>query len=1047
MSRKLPEELVPVLAKVGHHWPEADEDGLRRAAALWREFGTEAERLSRRGGESAQRVTGENSGPAVEAFAEHWTGFAGGGRGYLDDAQGAAELVAKAFDGAAEATDTCKSALVAELTELAEKLKAAEAAEAKAKAEKGGGLLGAVTKVVDTAVAEVGEAVDIAAAKLKIGELLDELCRAMKHGLQGALKEPAVTALERLAKTDGQAAHGRSAKLRELSAETGAGQLTGALGGPAAGAAAVGGVRTLSAAVGPDGRLLTDDSGHPLLQDQNGKLVAGVEGVTVPVGPDGRPVVGADGKVAVLGADGQPLVGVALGVNGKPLTDAQGNPVTVAADGELGGSGLSVALDADGKPLLGSDGRPVVLGPDGRQVPGADGRTGVRAGVQTAGLPTDVQTGVDTDLSERSAVTGVGLRSGVAGTGVQAGTGLGDYGSGDGSAGSSYGGSSYGGSSGHSGPGGGGYRYRQDSYGYGGVGTGGAGYSDYSDSSDYDNPPAVHRTSVQTGPVSVRTDSVALEPPQTGSDYGSPGGYGPGPGAGSGAGSGGGYGSGYGSGSGDGLSGAGGSSGGGGWRSVDPSAGSVPPVPTPGGYGPVGGSVGGGVGGGSVGGPVGGPVGGGPVVTGPVGGTPSAPSAPGTPGLPGAPGASGAPGGPVGGPVGGPIGGTAPGAPAAAGQPVGGVIGAGTGIAPQDTRPGAVPRMPVGVPFPGAGLGANPGAGAGGTTPAPARAYGDPTADFRRRPDLPVLGEAHGTSGWAAVPTGELGAAYLLARAARRRGVPLTGGPEHERTIADSRPYGVPGGLGPVDPAHQAEAELRAPQAAEGFAAPHPDPRTGTWTEVLNGGGYREQGRANNCVELSLSGLDSYAGHPTCGAPRLPDGPSGERGGRDRAERELGTQFRDLGDGEQAHLRLAEALLHSGHGAQAVLLTMDEFGRSHTWNAAVHAGAITYLDHQTGRQSAVPLYGADHGLWAIAVDAQSRPVDLSDLQLAVPAPKSEPRSEPRSEPGAEPVPEPDAESVQAPGRPAAAPEQPVPPRSRLTIHRASAGTSARSAQR
>ncbi|MGE7436731.1 toxin glutamine deamidase domain-containing protein [Kitasatospora sp. NPDC001175] len=1026
MSRKLPEELVPVLAKVGHHWPEADEDGLRRAASLWREFGTEAEQLSRRGRESAQRVTEENSGPAMEAFGRHWTDFSGGGRGYLDDATGAAELVAKAFDGAAEATDTCKSAMVAELTELAEKLKAAEAAEAKAKAEHGGGLAGAVTKAVDTVVAEAGEAVDLVAAKIKIGELLEELGRAMKHGLQTALQEPAVIALERLAGANGKA-RGGSDDAIALSARAGiGGQSTGPLAGAAAGSAAVGGVRALSAAVDSHGRLITDDEGHPLLRDQNGKLVAGVDGVTVPVGPDGKPVVDADGKVEVLGTDGKPLVGVAVGVDGKPLTDARGNPVTVGVDGRLGDSKLSVALDENGAPLVGTDGRPVVLGPDGQQLPGPDQKLGLRAGVQTAGLPTDLSAGAgagaDADVSERSTAAGIGLRTAPAGTGVQVGLGDGDgYGSGAGDGSDGYGGgSSYAGSSGHSGTGGGGYRHRQDPFEDGG-GQGGYDSADYS---DYGNPPVTHHTSLRTGPVSLQTDSVFVEPPQTGSDYGSSGGSGPGSGSGSG------YGSGYGSGGGD-VPSAGSGSSGGGWR-PDPSGGSVPSIPATGGYGPVGGAPVGGstgvpvvtgpVGGGPaasgpVGGPVGGSIGGGPVVTGPVGGTPGVSGTPGTPGIPGAP------GGPVGGPIG-------AGAPGAAGQPVGGAIGVGVGITPQDGRSGAaVPRMPVGTPLPAAGLGANPG------VPAPLRSSLGPVADFRVRPDQLLPTDAHGTSAWSAVPAGELGAAFLLVRAGRRQGVPPQGELEQVRTIADSRPYGVPGGLGPVDPAHQAEAELRFPVTPEGFAVPHSDPRRGTWTEVLNGGGYREQGRANNCVELSLSGLDSYAGHPTCGAPRLPDGPAGERGGRDRAERELGTQFRDLGDGEQAHRRLAEVLLRTGHGAQAVLLTMDEFGRSHTWNAAVCEGTLSYLDHQTGRRSAAPLYGAEHGLWAIAVDGDCRPLDLSDIQLAAPEPKPEPEAAP------DPVPAPQAEQEPA------VPEQPAPPRSRLTIHRAPAGTSARSAKR
>lgn len=133
MSRKLPEELAPVLARTGHQWPQADEDGLRKAAGLWREFGTEAERLGKRGGDSAKRVAGDNSGRAVEAFEAYWQAFSGSGKGHLDDAHSATGLIAGAFDKAARAVDSCKGDIVATLTELAAELKKAEEQAAKAK--------------------------------------------------------------------------------------------------------------------------------------------------------------------------------------------------------------------------------------------------------------------------------------------------------------------------------------------------------------------------------------------------------------------------------------------------------------------------------------------------------------------------------------------------------------------------------------------------------------------------------------------------------------------------------------------------------------------------------------------------------------------------------------------------------------------------------------------------------------------------------------------------------------------------------------------------
>ncbi|GAA0675233.1 hypothetical protein GCM10010193_30270 [Kitasatospora atroaurantiaca] len=1032
MSRNLPEELVPVMAKVGHHWPEADEDGLRRAAGVWREFGGEAERLSRRGGDSAQRVTGENSGRAVDAFAEHWRGFAGGGRGALDDAQTAAELIAKAFESAATATDSCKSAIISVLTELAEEIKADEAAKAKAGA--GGGVLGAVVKVVTTVVADVEELVAVTVAKARVGELLEELGREMKHGLEAALKEPAVTTLERIAQADGHGHRSGSGDLRMMSAGA-HGQLTGALAGSAAGGAAVGGVRALSAKVGPDGRVVTDASGQPVLFDQNGKKVTGVEGVTVETDGQGKPVVGADGKVAVLGADGKPVVGLALGLDGKPMTDNDGKPVVVGADGKLGESGLSVAVGKDGKPMVGTDGRPVVVDADGKPVVGADGRvaklgTDGRLVVDAQGHP--VVVGVDgkemapTGHDQQAVKLGpdgrpvvdVNLKSG---TGVLPGVG---GASADGPGGLGLGV--------QAGPGGAGVqvtggpqadvrvddgRGHDDAPMRGHDRSGsGSGYGhqrqqpvEYDEPGGFDSDPVDLPRPSRGGPAAVHTDSVAVDLPPVTATGGSGGGGG-----------------GFGGGFGDAPSAP---AGGGGSRPFDPpiSGGSVG---TPGGgYGPVSGApVGAGpvgtgpVGGGSGAGVPGSPIGAGgaaggsaPVAPGPVAGQTGVPGAGGTAGMPGTPGAGG---------VGGP-GGANP--PAAGGQGGAAVVGIVPG---QEARAGAgAARPPVGSPLPGAGAGVGAGAGAGQGGPAPFRMFSETVIDPRRRPDGMIHPEA---GGWAAVPPAEAGAAVLIIHTAGRSGgVEPASEPVHVRTIADSRPYGVPGGLGPVDPAHQAEAERRAPRTPEGAFALHPDPRGGDWTEALNGGGYREPGRANNCLDVALSGIDTFAGHPTCAAPRLPDGPAGERGGRDRAERELGTQFHDLGDGGDALAQLAETLLRSGPGAQAVLLTLDEFGRSHSWNAVSHGEAVTYLDHQTGRQSTVPLHDAAHGLWAIAVDAESRPLDLSDIQLTVPVPKAEP-----------------AQAVEAVERQRpAAPQEPAPPRSRLTIHRTAAGTSARSNHR
>lgn len=525
---------------------------------------------------------------------------------------------------------------------------------------------------------------------------------------------------------------------------------------------------------------------------------------------------------------------------------------------------------------------------------------------------------------------------------------------------------------------------------------------------DLDEPdsydlPAASAAPVHHGPASVHTDSVAVAPPQVASAGGDPSAP---------------------------ISG-------GGWRSAEPpQAASAPSLGggSAGGFqlGPVGGGP---VGGGPVGGapvgaaPVAAPVGGaiGAGVPGPGGaGAPAAPAAPGTPATPGAPGTLGAA--------------PAAGQAGAAGQP--GAAAAVVGGGPVQGAAGA--RSAAGGPLPGAAVGSGSASGAPGAsgTPAPGGAAGQPGAsapvrigpeggyELRRRTEGGAEGGQDAQPSMAPLLVGQVGAAYLLSQFARRPAAQAPAArPVHDRTIADSRPYGLAGGLGPVDPAHQAEAVRRTAVPEDGSLDP-----AGDWTEILNAGGPREPGRANNCVDVALSAADTYLGRPTCAAPRLPDGPAGERGGRDRAERELGTRFHDLGDGPEAAARLAQSLLGSGPGAQAVLLTLDEFGRSHTWNAVNHGGTVLYLDHQEARRSAEPLHPVEHGLWAIALDARCRPIDLADVQpvatvavpAAAPAPVQELKPVPEPAPAPEPVPAPEPEPEPAPAA--------APPRSRLTAH-------------
>ncbi|MFG2698547.1 toxin glutamine deamidase domain-containing protein [Kitasatospora sp. NPDC048407] len=168
------------------------------------------------------------------------------------------------------------------------------------------------------------------------------------------------------------------------------------------------------------------------------------------------------------------------------------------------------------------------------------------------------------------------------------------------------------------------------------------------------------------------------------------------------------------------------------------------------------------------------------------------------------------------------------------------------------------------------------------------------------------------------------------------------------------------------------DLESRVPRNPDGTPQRHPDPN-GDWPGAVNGDGHRAPGRDNNCLDVALSTADTYSGNPTAAAPRRDGGPEGERGGRDRAEGQLGAPFRDMGNGDAAFRRVEDQLRGDGHGSQAVIITQDANGRAHAWNVVNHDGKITYLDNQTGQRSDKPLHNGDHGVFAITLDPDRRP--------------------------------------------------------------------------
>ncbi|WP_405736660.1 toxin glutamine deamidase domain-containing protein [Streptomyces sp. NBC_01537] len=204
---------------------------------------------------------------------------------------------------------------------------------------------------------------------------------------------------------------------------------------------------------------------------------------------------------------------------------------------------------------------------------------------------------------------------------------------------------------------------------------------------------------------------------------------------------------------------------------------------------------------------------------------------------------------------------------------------------------------------------------------------------------------------------------------------------------SDSRPYDVPGGVLHPDPVDQRAFLDSFPHNEDGTPQRHPDPNEGDWLNNLNGQNRNEPGRANNCPDGSLSFIDGYSGNPTVAAPRTPDlnpdgTPSdrGEANGRDRIENALGAKYSDYGDGPDAYNRLEETLRLQGHGSQASIITQDSAGRSHAWNVVNHNGRITYVDPLTGARSNKPLYDGTHGVFAIPLDPDRRPVNTDALQ-------------------------------------------------------------------
>ncbi|MFI9840204.1 toxin glutamine deamidase domain-containing protein [Nonomuraea sp. NPDC051941] len=193
--------------------------------------------------------------------------------------------------------------------------------------------------------------------------------------------------------------------------------------------------------------------------------------------------------------------------------------------------------------------------------------------------------------------------------------------------------------------------------------------------------------------------------------------------------------------------------------------------------------------------------------------------------------------------------------------------------------------------------------------------------------------------------------------------------------LADSRPYGMPGGLAQPDP--QVEQDLaEALRPGDRF----PDPR-GTWVRLINGGGPADDPfRASNAADCALAVLSTWHGEPAAAAPRFPEYDrigrpllTGEEGSLARIERWVGQRFQCAGQGRHAYPMIARRLRDAGHGAAAAIVVRWPGGGSHAWNAVNYDGEVIWIDAQRGHMSVEPAYMTVTGVFCVVLDRQGWP--------------------------------------------------------------------------
>ncbi|GAB3548863.1 hypothetical protein J2S53_004069 [Actinopolyspora lacussalsi] len=130
MGIELPVELRGVAERTGTHWPEADEDAMREAAAAWRRAADSLHRLAATSDTSASGALASIEGETARAASSHWQGFVDPDTGRLPGCARECAAAADRLDHAAEQVGAAKVRIVRELVTLAKRTAAAERAAA-----------------------------------------------------------------------------------------------------------------------------------------------------------------------------------------------------------------------------------------------------------------------------------------------------------------------------------------------------------------------------------------------------------------------------------------------------------------------------------------------------------------------------------------------------------------------------------------------------------------------------------------------------------------------------------------------------------------------------------------------------------------------------------------------------------------------------------------------------------------------------------------------------------------------------------------------------